>query len=101
MADAARALPAGTVTFLRSDIEGSMRLARALGRRYDEVNAEHQEIVRSAIVGNGGREGRTEGDAFFVVFDDAAAAVRAAGGIPRGDPRPPWPTEAGLPVRHG
>ena len=30
---ASRALPTGTVTFLRTDVEGSMRLARALGRR--------------------------------------------------------------------
>ena len=29
-------LPEGTVTFLRSDIEGSMEHARALGARYDE-----------------------------------------------------------------
>ncbi len=42
-------LPEGTVTFLRSDIEGSMELVRSLGARYDEVNAEHAAIVRGAI----------------------------------------------------
>ncbi|MFL5755498.1 MAG: ATP-binding protein, partial [Chloroflexota bacterium] len=101
MAEAAHALPAGTVTFLRSDIEGSMRLARALGRRYDEVNAEHQEIVRSAIVAHGGREVRTEGDAFFVVFSDASAAVQAAVAIQRAISAHEWPADADVRVRIG
>ena len=33
-------LPTGTVTFLRTDVEGSMALARALGARWDEVNGD-------------------------------------------------------------
>ena len=32
-------LPTGTVTFLRTDVEGSMRLARELGPAWDAVNA--------------------------------------------------------------
>ena len=61
-------LPEGTVTFLRSDIEGSMELVRSLGARYDELNAEHAAIVRGAIEGHGGDVVRTEGDAFFAAF---------------------------------
>ena len=38
---AERRLPTGTVTFLRTDVEGSMGLARALGRDWDAVNARH------------------------------------------------------------
>ena len=48
-------LPEGTVTFLRTDIEGSMDLARALGARYDELNAGHHALVRSAIEWHGGQ----------------------------------------------
>ena len=64
-------LPAGTVTFLRSDIEGSMALSRALGARYDGLNAEHAGLVRAAVAEHGGHVVRTEGDAFFVVFTEA------------------------------
>ena len=33
-------LPTGTVTFLRTDVEGSMALARALGARWDDLNGD-------------------------------------------------------------
>jgi class 3 adenylate cyclase len=69
-----RDLPVGTLTFLRSDLEGSMELVRSLGPAYDALNAEHQAIVRAAIEEHGGGVVRTEGDAFFVVFDDARTA---------------------------
>ena len=36
-----RRLPTGTVTFLRTDVEGSMALARALGRDWDALNERH------------------------------------------------------------
>ena len=36
-------LPTGTVTFLRTDVEGSMGLVRHLGRDWDAVNAAHLE----------------------------------------------------------
>ena len=68
-------LPEGTVTFLRSDIEGSMEHARALGARYDELNAEHAALVRAAVETHGGQVVRTEGDAFFVVFTDAVRST--------------------------
>ena len=32
-------LPTGTVTFLRTDVEGSMGLARSLGPAWDEIDA--------------------------------------------------------------
>ena len=36
MPDAPSGLPTGTVTFLRTDVEGSMRLARATGSAWDD-----------------------------------------------------------------
>ena len=56
-------LPTGTVTFLRTDVEGSMRLARELGSAWDELNARQLALIRAAVAGHDGVEVRTEGDA--------------------------------------
>jgi predicted ATPase len=72
-------LPTGTVTFLFTDIEGSTRLLDELGAEaYAEALAGHRRIVRDAIARHGGVEVDTQGDAFFVAFSDASAAVTAA-----------------------
>ncbi len=71
-------LPAGTVTFLFSDIEGSTRLAQEVGDAFPGLIVEHQTIVRSEIGARGGIELGTEGDSFFVVFPSALSAVSAA-----------------------
>ena len=76
-------LPTGTVTFLRTDIEGSMTLVRELGAGYDRLQAEHHALMRSVMSAHDGVEVGTEGDAFFVVFPDAGQAVRAAVAIQR------------------
>jgi predicted ATPase/class 3 adenylate cyclase len=76
-----RALPAGTVTFLFSDIEGSTRLLLSLGDEYVTVLAEHRRLLRSVFAEHDGVEVDTQGDAFFVAFpraSDAAAAALAA-----------------------
>ena len=75
----APALPVGTVTFLRTDVEGSMALARTLGAGWDAVNATHMGLLRAAVDGHGGVVVRTEGDALFAVFPEAGAAVRGGG----------------------
>ena len=87
----AMALPAGTVTMLFTDIEGSTRLLEHLGERYADVLTEHHRIVRGAIAAHGGQELRTEGDAFFVVFTRAGDAVRAAVAAQRGLAAFAWP----------
>jgi len=73
-----RPLPTGTVTFLRTDVEGSMRLARALGPAWDAINATHLAILRRAVEARDGVTVRTEGDALFAAFGEAGAAVEAA-----------------------
>ncbi len=73
-----RELPGGTVTFLFTDIEGSTRLLHEHGDRYVDVLAEHRRLLRDAFARHGGVEIDTQGDAFFVAFADARAAVAAA-----------------------
>src|SRR3954447_21251462 len=74
-----RALPAGTVTLLFTDIEGSTRLLRELGTDgYADALAEHRRVVRDAFTAEGGVEVDTQGDAFFVSFPTATGAVAAA-----------------------
>jgi predicted ATPase len=71
--------PAGTVTLLFSDIEGSTRLLDELGpEAYRDALAEHRRVLRSAFERHGGYEVDYRGDAFFVAFADARAAAAAA-----------------------
>ncbi|MGI8928130.1 MAG: ATP-binding protein [Candidatus Limnocylindrales bacterium] len=72
-------LPTGTVTFLFTDIEGSTRILSELGpEAYGAALAEHRSLLRNSFARHGGFEVDTQGDAFFVAFGDAAAAVHAA-----------------------
>ncbi|MFN2521484.1 MAG: adenylate/guanylate cyclase domain-containing protein, partial [Candidatus Limnocylindria bacterium] len=74
-----RQLPAGTVTFLFTDIEGSTDLLRDLGaERYAAALAAHRRALREAFERNGGVEVDTQGDAFFLAFTTAAEALAAA-----------------------
>lgn len=79
-----RLLPTGTVTFLRSDVVGSMALARTIGASWDALNAAHLAIIRRAVDAHGGIVVRTEGDALFAAFGEAGAAVGAASEAQRG-----------------
>ncbi|HJP64989.1 MAG TPA: adenylate/guanylate cyclase domain-containing protein, partial [Actinomycetota bacterium] len=76
-------LPTGTVTFAFTDIEGSTKLLTTLGDAYADVLEAHRAIVRQTVEEIGGQEFGTEGDAFFLVFTSAPAAVRAAVEIQR------------------
>jgi YVTN family beta-propeller protein len=94
-------LPQGTVTFLFTDIEGSTRLLRALGPRYEEALAEHQDILRAAFAAHGGREVDTQGDLFFVAFRRAKDAVAAAVDAQRDLSAHSWPEGGAVRVRMG
>lgn len=87
-----RELPAGTVTFLFTDVEGSTRLLHELGAaKYAEALAEHRRVIREAFTRHGGVEVDTQGDAFFVAFPTAPGAVAAVSemlaGLARGSIR--------------
>jgi class 3 adenylate cyclase len=58
-------LPAGTVTLVFTDIEGSTRLLASLGPAYEEALATHRKLLRDAFSSQGGVEVDTQGDAFF------------------------------------
>jgi class 3 adenylate cyclase len=94
-------LPSGTVTFLFSDIEGSTRLLRELGERWEETLAAHNRILREAFAEVGGREVDRQGDAFFAVFPQARSAVAAAASAQRTLASEQWPEGAQLRVRMG
>ena len=71
-------LPAGTVTLLFTDIEGSTKLARRLGDGYRHVLASHRSVLRDAFTEHNGVEVDTQGDSFFIAFGRAHDAVAAA-----------------------
>jgi class 3 adenylate cyclase len=79
MTSVQRDLPSGAVTFLFTDVEGSTTLLHDLGaERYVDALAEHRRILREALAARGGVEVDTQGDAFFVAFPAAPAALEAA-----------------------
>jgi DNA-binding SARP family transcriptional activator len=91
--------PSGTVTFLFTDIEGSVRaweehpeLMRAALRRHDG-------LVREAVTARDGYVFKTVGDAFCVAFAEAGAAIAAAVETQRRLSAERWPTETPLLVR--
>jgi class 3 adenylate cyclase len=94
-------LPAGTVTFVFSDIEGSTQLLKRLGDRYGELLANHREIVRSAFGELGGIEIDTQGDSFFIAFARARDAVAAAVAAQRRHAEHAWPDGVAVRVRMG
>ena len=98
---AVTSLPAGTVTFVFSDVEGSTGLLKRLGERYGEVIAEHRRIVREAFGARGGVEIDVQGDAFFFAFARARDAVAAAVEAQRAHAEQAWPDGEDVRVRMG
>jgi predicted ATPase/class 3 adenylate cyclase len=96
-------LPAGTVTFLLTDIQGSTRLWETVPEAMEAALERHNRIVTEVIEGHGGAvvTSRGEGDSFFAVFASAVAAVEAAGACQLRLGREAWPEGAALRVRMG
>jgi hypothetical protein len=92
-------LPTGTVTLLFTDIEGSTRLLRSLGDDYGAVLRAHRTILRDAVGRHGGVEFGTEGDACFLAFPAAAAALAAAAEAQHALAAAEWPDGARPRVR--
>ena len=100
--DASCQAPEGIIALLFTDIEGSTRLARALGSSWAGVLADHHALVGGAIAAEGGFIESAEGDAFFATFQDPEAAARAAVAALRALRANDWPQEVGeLGVRMG
>ena len=96
-------LPAGTVTFLLTDIEGSTRLWETVPDAMEVALERHNRLVTSVIDDYGGVvvTSRGEGDSFFAVFASAVAAVEAAGDCQLRLGTEAWPAGAALRVRMG
>jgi len=101
MAAPDRTLPAGTVTFLFSDIEGSTRLLQRLGDQYAAVLAAFHGLMAAAIAAAGGTEVDQQGDATFAAFARAHDAVTAAVDAQRRVAAHGWPAGIALRVRMG
>src|SRR6478672_11801717 len=82
-------LPTGTVTFLRTDVEGSMGRARQLGTAWDEIVERHLALIAAAVVDYGGfdvnRAARVAavGHGGQVILSETTAAL-AADALPAG-----------------
>jgi len=96
-------LPAGTVTFLLTDIEGSTRLWETVPEAMEVALELHNRLLVEVIEDHGGVvvTSRGEGDSFFAVFPGAVAAVEAAGACQLALKQAAWPAGAALGVRMG
>lgn len=95
-------LPAGLVSFLMTDIEGSTELLRRLGKEpYEELLQSHRSILSNAVEEFSGRVVDSQGDATFSAFDRPSSAVRAAAAAQRTLEAAAWPGTAAPRVRMG
>jgi len=88
-------LATGTVTLLFTDIEGSTRLLRELGDRYEQVLGDQRRLLREAFAARNGAEVDTAGDGLFYAFPRARDALLGAIEGQQALGRHEWP----LPVR--
>src|SRR5262245_33259823 len=88
--------PAGTVTFLFTDIAGSTQLWEQYPAAMPVALARHDRLLREAIESHGGLVFKTVGDAFCAAFGTAADALAAALAIQRAMYAEDW-IESGLP----
>jgi predicted ATPase/class 3 adenylate cyclase len=95
-------LPAGTVTFVFTDIEGSTRRWESVPEAMARSLALHDRTLRAAFGHYGGVVYSTMGDGMAVAFASAAGAVGAVLEAQRALLAAPWPAETGvLKVRMG
>jgi len=96
-----RDLPAGTVTLLFTDIEGSTHLLQQVGSRYTDVLTEYRHLQRAIFREYHGYEVDTQGDAFFAAFARTRDAVAAAVATQRTLARHSWGEGITIRVRIG
>ncbi|RKX89527.1 MAG: adenylate/guanylate cyclase domain-containing protein, partial [Spirochaetes bacterium] len=70
-------LPAGTVTFLFTDIEGSTRKWQNWPHKMKTALKRHDDILSKAIEDNGGWVFKTVGDAFCAAFHTAMDCINS------------------------
>src|SRR3954453_794856 len=71
-------LPAGTVTLMFSDIEGSTALLKRLGEGWPRLLKQQRGLLREVVAGGDGAVVDCQGDAMFAPFRSAPSGVAAA-----------------------
>jgi len=94
-------LPRGTVTFLFTDIEGSVSIWDQKPEAMKTAVARHQTILRQAIETNGGVVFKIIGDAFQAAFELASQGLAAAVAAQRHILSAEWGETGPLRVRMG
>jgi predicted ATPase/class 3 adenylate cyclase len=94
-------VPAGTVTFVFTDIEGSTRLLGALRDSYGQLLDEYHELVESIFSVHGGTQLDRAGDGLFHSFTSARRAVAAAIEAQQAMADHTWPAGASVRARMG
>src|SRR5262249_34583691 len=92
-------LPAGTVTFLFTDIEGSTQLWEQHPQAMARALAQHHVLLRTAIEAHGGQVFQIIGDAFCAAFPSAPSAMLAALAAQRALRDAAWDTTGPIRVR--
>src|SRR2546430_16365160 len=89
-------LPAGTVTFLLTDIEGSTPRWEQHPTAMRAALARHDALLHEGIAAHGGvvLTERGEGDSFFALFARASDALTAACALQQALAAEPGPAEA-------
>jgi len=86
-------MPAGTLTFLFTDIEGSTKRWENHPEAMKPAVERHDAILREAIEGQGGHVFRLEGDAFRAAFATAPQALAASVQAQQALTAEDWPEE--------
>ena len=94
-------LPAGVVTLLMTDIEGSTSLLHQLGTQYGPLLTGVRRILRAATRRGKGHVIDERADEFFAAFRSASAAVSAAVEVQRALAGKRWPNGAVVRIRAG
>jgi class 3 adenylate cyclase len=94
-------LPAGMVTFLLTDVEGSTRLWESVPEAMGAAIRRHYQLLDAAIALHGGvrPQEQGEGDSVVAAFTCASDALAAALDIQRAFFCERWPEDASLRLR--
>ena len=93
--------PAGTLTFLFTDVEGSTRLRQEHPGAMAAALSRHDEIMQAAITTHQGYIFSTAGDAFAAAFARPGDAISAAVEVQQGLSAETWPSDVQILVRWG
>lgn len=84
-----------------TDIEASTQLALRLGPDFASTLAEHFDLIRRCVSGEGGNQVKTTGDGVFAVFASAPSALAAARATQRAFASHGWPIGGDVRIRMG